>query len=609
MKILHEARQRGVLKVATVYLGATWLVMEIGHTLFNVFELPHLGLQLVFILMALGLPFVLAGAWYYRFGAGAGTVEVETPAAHHGGGGPAGVRVAAVITALLVLLTTAIGVRFFNLARGDHGAAASHATAEAPSGAALPAASGPAHPFEPPAHSIAVLPFVNMSGDPAQDYFSDGLSEELLNSLARIDSLEVAARTSSFAFKGQNTDVSTVAHKLNVGTVLEGSVRKAGNRVRITAQLINAQTGYHLWSQTYDRDLNDILSLQTDVAQAVTSALQVALLGSASAKLEFGGTRDAKAFDFYLRATSLGAHNDESSARGALTAIDQAIAVDGEFALAHALRAVTLTNVAMRWTASSAEVEKIFAQARDAAQKSITLAPELGEAHAALALVLSRGFLDATTSITEVRRALDLAPGSADVQRLFAEIIGRASRGGEVQAIAAAQRAVHLDPLSAESRRVLIAVLASTHHYEETLAAYKEAQSVSIGKAEDFLAWVFMAHLGLGQFEAARTLCESTAENWYSQQCLAVIYAKLGRQADAQTQLAKLQKTMGETGAFQYAEVYAQWGDKPQALHWLEVAYKTRDSGLSDLPSDPVLDPIRGEPQFVKIAHQLKLDL
>jgi tetratricopeptide (TPR) repeat protein len=194
------------------------------------------------------------------------------------------------------------------------------------------------------------------------------------------------------------------------------------------------------------------------------------------------------------------------------------------------------------------------------------------------------------------------------VQRLFAEIIGRASRGAEAQAIAAAKQAVQLDPLSAESRRVLIAVLASTRHYEEALAAYKEAQSVSIGKADDFVTWVFMAHLGKAQFEAAHALCASTSESWYTQQCLAVIYAKLGRQADAQAELAKLQKTLGETGAFQYAEIYAQWGDTPQALHWLEVAYKLRDSGLSDLPSDPLLDPIRSAPRFVEIAQMLHFD-
>ena len=154
--------------------------------------------------------------------------------------------------------------------------------------------------FNPPPHSVAVLPFVNLSGDNEQEYFSDGLTEELLNSLAEIDGLQVAARTSSFSFK-EHPDIATVAHKLNVGAVLEGSVRRSANTIRITAQLINAVTGFHLWSKTYDRDLGDVLKLQTEIATAVASALRVTLLGDVAAKVELGGTRNPAAFDAYLR--------------------------------------------------------------------------------------------------------------------------------------------------------------------------------------------------------------------------------------------------------------------------------------------------------------------
>ena len=154
--------------------------------------------------------------------------------------------------------------------------------------------------FNPPPHSIAVLPFVNLSGDKDQEYFSDGLTEELLNSLAEINGLQVAARTSSFSFK-EHPDIATVAHKLNVGAVLEGSVRRSANTIRITAQLINAVTGFHLWSKTYDRDLGDVLKLQTEIATAVASALKVTLLGDVAAKVELGGTRNPAAFDAYLR--------------------------------------------------------------------------------------------------------------------------------------------------------------------------------------------------------------------------------------------------------------------------------------------------------------------
>src|SRR6202043_2251978 len=155
--------------------------------------------------------------------------------------------------------------------------------------------------FAPPPHSIAVLPFVNLSGDKEQEYFSDGLTEELLNSLTEVNELQVAARTSAFSFKGKDTDIGTIARKLNVGAVLEGSVRRSGNTVRITTQLINAVTGFHLWSHTYDRDLGEVLKLETEIATAVASALKVTLLGNVAAKVELGGTRNPAAFDAYLR--------------------------------------------------------------------------------------------------------------------------------------------------------------------------------------------------------------------------------------------------------------------------------------------------------------------
>src|SRR4029077_10858933 len=155
--------------------------------------------------------------------------------------------------------------------------------------------------FAPPPHSIAVLPFVNLSGDKAQEYFSDGLTEESLNSLAQINDLQVAARTSAFSFKGTNTDIGTIARKLNVGAVLEGSVRRSANTLRITAQLINAVTGFHLWSKSYDRDLGDVLKLQSEIATSVASALKVTLLGDVAARVELGGTRNLAAFDAYLR--------------------------------------------------------------------------------------------------------------------------------------------------------------------------------------------------------------------------------------------------------------------------------------------------------------------
>src|SRR5262249_47816061 len=200
-----------------------------------------------------------------------------------------------------------------------------------------PAAQASAAPtaFNPPPRSIAVLPFVNMSGDKEQEYFSDGLTEELLNDLARINELQVAARTSAFSFKGKDTDIGTVARKLNVGTVLEGSVRRSGHTIRVTTQLINAVTGFHLWSETYNRDLGDVLKLQTEIATAVASALKVTLLGDIAAKIEVGGTRNPAALDAYLRATKTFFFEltNQENVETAVAGYTEAIRLDPDYAL------------------------------------------------------------------------------------------------------------------------------------------------------------------------------------------------------------------------------------------------------------------------------------
>jgi TolB-like protein len=259
-------------------------------------------------------------------------------------------------------------------------------TAPALSAASTTAASVSTAPFSPPAHSIAVLPFVNLSGDPSEQYFSDGLTEELLNSLTRINELQVAARASSFSFQGEHADITTVGHKLNVASVLEGSVRRSGNTIRVTAQLNNTVTGFHLWSQTYDRNVGDVLELQTDIATAVANALKVALLGDVSAKIELGGTRNPAAFDAYLRgskAFSIGSH-DAKAFQTAIAAYAEAIRLDPNYALAFAGRSRAHGGYAGEFATGAGEIRDSFDKAQADARKPIVLAPELGEGYLAL---------------------------------------------------------------------------------------------------------------------------------------------------------------------------------------------------------------------------------
>ena len=456
--------------------------------------------------------------------------------------------------------------------------------------------------FNPPPHSIAVLPFVNLSGDKEQEYFSDGLTEELLNSLAAINELQVAARTSAFSFKGKNDDIGTIARKLNVGAILEGSVRRSAHTLRVTAQLINAVTGFHLWSKTYDRDLGDVLKLQTEIATQVAGALKVTLLGDVAAKVELGGTRNPAAFDAYLRAAkAFSSRRDAKDLPTAIAAYTEAIRLDPHYALAFAGRSIALVTVAGE-AETPAAVREGYDKALGDARQAIALAPDLAQAHLALAYVLENT-LNFSQANDEYERALALAPGNAKVLREsggFAGIMGHFEA-----AVAATRRAVVLDPLARQSHTFLGSTLYWARRYKEAVAAFAEVISLA-PQFKGTYGMRGLAYYGLGDLQSARTSCETIPDFWLSQQCLAVIYDKLGRHAEAEAELAKLRAGQGDTSAYQYATIYAQWGNRAKALEWLETALRLRDPGLEHLKTDPLLDPLRQEPRFQAIERELK---
>jgi TolB-like protein/Flp pilus assembly protein TadD len=469
--------------------------------------------------------------------------------------------------------------------------------------APTPAAqSAPASDFNPPPHSIAVLPFVNLSGDKEQEYFSDGLTEELLNSLSEINELQVAARTSAFSFK-EHPDIATVAHKLNVGAVLEGSVRRSAHTVRITAQLINAVTGFHLWSKSYDRDLGDVLKLQTEIATAVAEALKVTLLSDTSAKIELGGTRNPAAFDAYLRGAKVFVSRHEvEDLSAAIASYTESIRLDPHYALAMAGRSIALSYGAAQ-AATPAAAREGFDKAHADARLAFTLAPDLAQAHLALATVLELGTLDFTRASAAYERALALAPGNAQVLRisgLFAAYMGHIDAG-----LAAARRAVVLDPLARDSHSLLGRALYAARRYEEAVVAFSEGISLYPGD-KAFYTYRGLTYYGLGDLQSARASCETKRDYLGNQWCLAVTYDKLGRHADAEAELAKLKVSMGDVMAYQYAAIYAQRGDNPKALEWLETALRLRDPGLEQLKTDPLMDPLRKEARFQAVMRELK---
>ena len=475
--------------------------------------------------------------------------------------------------------------------------AAPPAKANAPSSLGAPPGA-----FSPPPHSIAVLPFVNISGDKDQEYFSDGLTEELINSLVEIEGLRVAARASSFSFK-EHPDIATVARKLNVGAVLEGSVRRSGNTVRITTQLINAVTGFHLWSKTYDRELSDVLKLQTEIATTVASSLRVTLVGDVSAKIELGGTRNPAAFDAYLRASrAYWNGTGKQHLQNAISLYTEAIRLDPSYALAFADRSNAFVYFAGNYM-SGRDIRATYDKALADAREALRLAPGLAEGHLALARYLLEGSLDFSQASVEYERAVALAPGDSRILRnygTFAAQMGRSAEG-----LAAARRAVMLDPLNLLTHFSLGRALHSARRYSEAVAAYKDGLALS---PEDAQIGVFLGleYYLLGDFESARAACEPHPEYWASGLCLAMTYEKLGRHTQAEAELGKMKASSGDAAAYMYANIYAQWGNTKQALEWLEKALQLRDQGLQVLKTSPYLDPLRKEQRFQAVERALK---
>jgi TolB-like protein/Flp pilus assembly protein TadD len=494
---------------------------------------------------------------------------------------------------LAVLLLAALGSLVLNKPWASK--PAQPVTASNPQPSAAPPAA-----FNPPPHSIAVLPFTNMSGDKDQDYFSDGLTEELLNSLSRINELQVAARTSSFSFKGKDADISSIARKLNVGAVLEGSVRRSAHTVRVTAQLINAVSGFHIWSETYDRNLGDVLKLQSEIAEAVAGALKITLLGDVAATIEVGGTRNSAAFDAYLRATkTYFSQQSEKDVETAVADYTEAIRLDPDYALAYAGRSFAFKNLA-DWTTTTSAIHADLDKAQADARKAIALAPNLGRAHAALANVY-KDRLEFTQASEQFELARTLAPGDARVlwnYAGFAVLVGRSDA-----ALTAARRAVALDPLNAQAHDVLGEILYYLRRYAEAVAAFRDAESLKPGSASAELG---VTHYLLGDLENARSYCEKEPQETDRLRCLTVVYDKMGRRGEAEAALAKLRAVAGDSGAWNYSAVYAQWGDSVRALDWLDTAMRLRDPNLIQTKVDPLLDPLRKEPRFQAVMRALK---
>lgn len=454
----------------------------------------------------------------------------------------------------------------------------------------------------PPGASLAVLPFVNISGDPENEYFSDGLTEELLNVLTNIDGLKVAARTSSFHFKGRTGDIADIARQLGVASILEGSVRQSKNRIRITAQLVSAADGYHLWSENFDRVLDDVFAVQDEIASAVAKALKVKLLGEKSDQQIGGGTRNKAAFQAYLLGVHRRNHGDnEEAVRAAITAFKKAITLDSGYAKAY-------VGLAKAWGQMGANsfvtYEEGTGNMEDAVDKALALAPDLSDAYLAQTFLLNTLKQDQLGAQKAIGRALELNPGNAEVLMEYARI--KCYQGDADEGIAAARRALDLDPVSLYANHYLAHVLYFSGRYDEAVPVFRHVLEMEphYPKPHYFIA---MSHYHQGDFDSAWEEIQQEPLDWMKWTGSAHVLWRLGRIEEADAFLAKISEGDGlmEFAAIQRADNFAQRGDLEMAMKNLVLAVHFGDPGLVQLLVDPFLDPLRDDPRFVEIMRKL----
>jgi TolB-like protein/predicted Zn-dependent protease len=531
--IWAELKRRNVIRTALLYCVASWLVLQVADVLFGIIGVPDWSLRLVFGILLLGLPIALIFSWVFELTPEG--LKRERPAAEVAAHAPRAMpevprRLDSAIVALLALaLVVFVADRWMSRDAGPAPAPTAAAPGESVPATSLPAAQVPAPPpvpaaMEPPAaasiespvqpdpRSLAVLPFVNMSGDSDNEYFSDGLTEELLNVLAQIEGLRVAARTSSFRFKGEVGDMADIARQLRVAHLLEGSVRRAGDRVRVTAQLISAADGFHLWSETYDRQLTDIFAIQDDIAAEVARALRVRLLGDTAPAVPRPPTGDVEAYTAYLRgmqALRIAGYDARDQAEAAFR---EALALDPDFAAAYA-------GLAQNWRLKAVfrmvSYEDARAEAEPLVTRALALDPDQPRAHAL------QGWLEwtddaaedggllwsdrAERAIVHLRHALELEPGQPEASDLLAAVLGYLDRHEE--AIAILRRALERDPLSAQLQVLLAYQYIGSNRLAEAASHIERAASMAPRDlwAAQALSYLRYSQGRIGQAIVART--------------------------------------------------------------------------------------------------------
>ena len=575
----EELKRRNVVKVALAYLVAAWLAMQVMDVMFPALQVPEWVASAVAILLIIGFPFALIFAWAFEI-TPEGLKREKDVDRDRSITARTGKTLNRITIAILVAAVAFLLADKFVL-RPEGPSVISHADVKP---------------------SVAVLPFVNMSDDKENDYFSDGLAEELLNALAKVPQLQVAGRTSSFQFKGENEDLRLIGQKLNVANVIEGSVRKSGARLRITAQLIDTENGYHLWSNTYDRKLDDVFAVQDDIAREVADALRVTLLGDNSGQPKHG-TTNVDAHNLYLQAMYFLDHASSDNYAKADDSLQRAIALDPTYADAWALRSIVSGQIVSGFAGTgSDDFIEGFETARTLAKKALELDPELPMAYIAQGVVATVVDRDLEAGVGHFSKALELAPNDVTAIGWLLSVRQMQARDDEVLLLS--EKLMRLDPLSISTLRERADVLVETGHPDEAVAIYNDALRLQPDAAR-LHGRLAVIHLLRGEFEqAAKEIAKEPVE-WEREQ-LAVMLNSKGEntpafQAAAQAYVDK----WGTPNSFQHAEIYAYAGDADDAFRWLDKAWEVHDPGFLWFRRSLLLHSLRDDPRWATLEARL----
>jgi len=581
MLLFSELKRRNVFRVALLYVVASWLMLQVTDVGVSLLGLPDWTGKFVFFILLIGFPLVLLFSWAYEITPEGLKREKEVDrnesitaeTAHK------------LNTAVIVLLVLAIGGLIVDRLIPEQGQSVVDVPASETTGAEV-VEPGPAE------RSIAVLPFVNMSADADNEYFSDGLSEELLNLLAKIPELRVAARTSAFSFKNVDADITEIADKLNVAHVLEGSVRKSGDDIRITAQLIKASDGYHMWSETWDRTLIDVFAIQDEIAAAVVDALKVSLLG----EVPHARVTDAQAYELYLQAKAAANLSTQKSFEEAVLLLNDALAIDPEYAEAWAALSTVQTNQTGQ---GFVPADVGFERAKLSAERALKIDPVHAKALANLgwnAMYYDWDFGKAAQMIGEARR---LEPGNASVLNSWAVLLGVFGRRNEM--INYYEIALERDPVAMSVLSNLAGAYMNTDRIAEASAIVQRMRDFAPDSAWTKLQIAFLhwfqgnAELALDEFRAEDELIYQWGR--------AFAYYDLGMDQQSEETLEE----MAEAGArpTMIALVHAYRNDFDTAFEWLDRAYEERDDYLIEIRMYKGFESLYTDPRWADLLDRI----